>query len=185
MKVKMKKNIGIVVLIVIVCVAIIKSGTSLAYFFADKGHETSYQLAKIDTEIDEDFQQITQQLYTKNPKVKNIGDSDAIVRVRIEITPSSQKDNLEFIDQDNQSQWKQEDDGYYYYQNVLKAGEETDTLFDQVKIKDIEKMEDFDIIVYHEAIQTIVYDEKGNSISSVENNQYQHMKALEVWKYYQ
>lgn len=184
MNAKMRKNIGIVALAVIVILAIVKGGTSLAYFFAEQTHDTTYQLAKIDTEIDEEFKKDDDHLYTKNPKIKNIGPSQAVVRVRVEVTPSSQKDNLEMIDEDQQSRWIHGEDGYYYYQGILEPGQETDSLFDKVQIKDLKKMEDFDIIIYNEAIQTVAYDEKGNEISALENGQYNQEKALSLWKYY-
>lgn len=184
MNMKMRKNIGMAALIIVVIFAVVKGGTSLAYFFADQLHATTYQLAKIDTEIDEEFEKENENLYTKNPKVKNIGSSQAIVRVRIEITPSSQIDNIELIDEDQQSQWIKGEDGYYYYQGILEPEQETDTLFDKVQIKDIDKMEDFDIIIYNEAIQSVAYDKQGNEISALENGQYNQGKALLLWKYY-
>lgn len=187
MNTTMKKNIGILVALVAVVVSVMLIGRSLAYFTSERNHDSQYEVSVIDTHVDEEFEPDPddENMYIKNPRIVNQGESDAIVRVRYEISNSSQKDNVEMIDIDGKSNWKKESDGYYYYQGILPVGESTDTLFDKVKIKDVDKMEDFDIIVYSEAIQTVAYKDDGTELSAKdENGHYVHDKALELWKYY-
>ena len=53
--------------------------------------------------------------------------------------------------------WKTGEDGYYYYQKQLQPGQRTDTVFDNIVIKNIVKKEDlvpFDILVYEESVQS-------------------------------
>ena len=48
-------------------------------------------------------------------------------------------------------------DGYYYYQKQLQPGLRTDTVFDNIVIKNTVKKEDlvpFDILVYEESVQS-------------------------------
>lgn len=183
---KTKKNIGILVLTIAVIFAIVKGGTSLAYFFTQKDHDSNYQLSKIQTEIDEEFTKENETTYQKNPKIKNIGQSDCIVRVKIEISPSSAKENLTLIGLNNNQNWNyNEKDGYYYYQGVLTPNKETESVFNQVVIANIEKMDDFDIIVYNEAIQVSAYNDANEQISALdEYGHYNQESALVLWQYY-
>ena len=53
--------------------------------------------------------------------------------------------------------WKTGEDGYYYYQKQLQPGLRTDTVFDNIVIKNTVKKEDlvpFDILVYEESVQS-------------------------------
>lgn len=52
--------------------------------------------------------------------------------------------------------WILDPDGYYYYQKKVLPGTDTDTVFDNIVIKEKVKKQDlvpFDILVYEEAIQ--------------------------------
>lgn len=185
MNATVKKNISIVVAIIAVVVGVMAISRSLAYFTSEKNHESNYEVAVIDTHIEEEFEKVTEDEYIKTPRILNQGKSDAIVRARVEVSNSTQKNNIEFIDEDEISNWiYNEDDGYYYYQDVLPVDKETDTLFDKVKIKDTNIMEDFEIIVYSEAIQTVAYDDNGNEISALVDGEYNQGAAMKLWKYY-
>lgn len=184
MKTTIKKQLGLATATVAVVIGVMTIGHSLAYFSSEKDHASEYNLAVIDTEIEEEFEKEDEQHYVKNPRITNLGESDAIVRVRVEVTDNTQKDNINFIDEDEENNWLLADDGYYYYQGVLKPNETTDTIFDKVEIKDLDAMKDFDIIVYQEAIQTSAYDENGKEYSALENGVYNQAKAMELWQYY-
>lgn len=58
----------------------------------------------------------------------------------------------------NKTDWrKDEQDGYWYYNSLLKSGETTKPLFTTVTISsDVEEdnLQDFDINVYHESSNT-------------------------------
>ena len=54
------------------------------------------------------------------------------------------------------SNWKTGKDEYYYYQKKLLPGERTETVFDNIVIKNTVKKEEmvpFDILVYEESVQ--------------------------------
>ncbi len=180
---KLIKNLSLIVIAVIAVFSVAKIGTSLAYFFADKNHESTYQLAVIDSKIDEEFKQESVGRFLKNPKIQNIGKDDCIIRVRIEVTPSQQEVLLEGLEGNEKWIFNQED-GYYYYQGVVAPNEKTTELFHHVVIQDVENMENFDIIVYNEAIQTVAYDDNKEMSSLDENGTYNQENALKLWKYY-
>lgn len=186
MNMKTKKSIGILILTIAVIFAVVKGGTSLAYFFSQKNYDSSYQLSKIQTQIDEEFKRESGNIYKKNPKIKNIGENDCVVRVRIVITPSSAEQNLTLDGLYGNEKWAyNKSDGYYYYQGVLATNQVTESIFEKVIIADVEKMADFDIIVYNEAIQVNAYNDAGEKLSALDdNNQYNQQNALKLWQYY-
>ncbi|MEG0275635.1 MAG: hypothetical protein RR630_01255 [Coprobacillus sp.] len=185
MNMKTKKNIGILILTIAVIFAIVKGGTSLAYFFTQKAHDSDYQLSKIQTEIDEEFKQDNANTFTKNPKIKNIGQSDCVVRVKVIVSPSSVEQNLTLDGLYGNEKWtKNETDGYYYYQGVLSPNKATESLFNKVTVV-VDKVSDFDIIVYNEAIQVNAYNDDGKQLSALdENGHYNQANAYKLWQYY-
>lgn len=104
-------------------------------------------------------------------QVKNTGNADALSRVKIEkvwgerrdengkliINPDLSTDNIEIMY--NTDEWLyQEEDGYFYYKNVLHPGDITVSLFDSFKINGEKTNGDYknkqaDIIVTMEMIQ--------------------------------
>lgn len=184
MNINMKKKIAMSIVAVVVMASLVTVGTTYAYFFANKEHSSTYQLAKIDTTIEEEFEKTEKEnTFLKNPKIKNVGESDCIIRVKVAINPSS--NNVELVGLSDNTNWKLNDDGYYYYQGIVTKGNMTTSLFDQVIIKDMKKMEDFDILVYDEAIQTTAYDQDGKKLTAVdETGNYNQANAMSLWKHY-
>lgn len=92
-------------------------------------------------------------------------------------------------------------DGYWYYQGVLPSGNKTLPIFTQVKglTKEVtedekkyykiidefkEDISDFQISIYHESIQAVVYDEEGNEYNALDNGNYSQDKADVLWSKY-
>lgn len=97
--------------------------------------------------------------------------------------------------------WKYQD-GYWYYQGVLPKEGYTLPIFTQItglteKVEDenepyykiidefIDDISDFQISIYHESIQAVVYDENGNEYDALdEYGNYSQTEADKLWSKY-
>lgn len=158
--------------------------------------ENQFTVGIITTEIKESpF--VEGSIIHKDPKVENTGKNDALIRLRVSISP---KEIAEFLEQTKGinydiENWKLEDDGFWYYQKVLPVGESTPALFTEVKgltdengkiIEEFKNLKDFEITFYQEAIQTNINLENGSTLSALdEHGNYNHTNAKELWKHYE
>lgn len=146
----MKKKI-LLAAAVVICLTIAVSGT-LAYFtFEDTAHNVitsggvSIEVVEKtkgegETEVDFPKEGITGVMpgteVSKIVSVKNNGNSEAWVRVKVDatITPAEGEEKLssDVMTYTVSGDWTKEGD-YYYYNNKVPAGESTSILFDTVK----------------------------------------------------
>jgi alternate signal-mediated exported protein len=167
-----KKKIFVITIALIV--GIIGTAATFAIITATAGTVTNtFQVAKVATEIEEEFEGGIRAGSTvkKNPSVKNTGISDVFVRVRITVSPEQTEVMLlngtafsekgkavdgiaterTLYDPDsNGIGWYQGTDGWFYYNSPVAPGQNTENLFDAVKLGDVTK--NFDITVYQEAV---------------------------------
>lgn len=129
----------------------------------------TFTVGNVTTEIDEKFEYDTGTTFTKEPIVVNTGENDCYVRARIVCSPDyvledSSKKALELSEFSND--WTEKEDGFYYYNKVLPAGageaSKTDPIFKKVIVNDT-SIDDFEVTVYQEAVQNILYAEDGTS----------------------
>ncbi len=88
----------------------------------------------------------------KHVTIENTGETSLIVRVKVFYSG----DMVKFTDKENKSV---EVDGWWYYKDILKAGETTSELFVEV-IKENAPEYDFDIVVIEEAERIVYKDGK-------------------------
>jgi len=199
-----KKNIVILAAALLACLMV--GGATLALLTSASGTMTnSFSVSEISTIIEEEIDDNM----GKKPTVKNTGSADCLVRVKVTVNPSdilydktsnpTGKISLDYNTEEelnsneakdsNGTSWKLGDDGYWYYQGVLEAGQTTDTaLFTQVTwlptnadgSLDLSDFEEFDIILYQEAIQT----HAGNEANAIVNGEYNDNAAKKVWEIY-
>ncbi len=173
-----KKN----VLIALLAVLLIGTGVAatLAYLSSETPTLTNtFTVGNVTTKIEEEFKPVDYDLYDKNPKVRNTGENDCYVRVRVVCSPENA---LELLKKDTVN-WE-EKDGYFYYKSILKApgegvpGDVTTPIFEQVQVKEdkIDEIDGFEVTVYQEAVQTIVY--KGNGDAEPITDMY------DIWDWY-
>ena len=164
-----KKN----VLIALLAVLLIGTGVAatLAYLSSETPTLTNtFTVGNVTTKIEEEFKPVDYDLYDKNPKVRNTGENDCYVRVRVVCSPEGAVEPVDF----NSVNWYDRGDGYYYYvgtednKGVLKAstregelGASTEPLFTQIKVIDT-SIDGFEVTVYQEAVQTIFYRQNGD-----------------------
>lgn len=161
----------------------------------------TFFVGSVESEIEEEKPIVDGSIINKNPKVKNKGSVDALVRVRITVSPEelcnptnlNNDDSILKINIDNQS-WEY-DDGYYYYNGVLEAGKTID-VFDEVilntgnsykTIKDLLKdYQEFNIAIYQETISSTATDSSGTEKNPYDNyGNYNFDAAKVIWSIYE
>lgn len=139
-------------------------GATLAFYTNEtQVLNNQFTIANIDTKIEETIERNSDTDFTKEVKVTNTGNAHCLVRVRVEVTPTKEVDNIK-IDGKTVAQWQEDPgndwkyvDGFFYYTKALPENESTASLMNKVNILDPDKMNDFDIIIYQEAVQVAVY----------------------------
>lgn len=191
----------------IVCGALLLTigvGATFAYLQQRSNELTNtFKVADVDTEIDEPDMEPDGSNIKKEPSVKNIGKTDAIIRVRCVVSPEDMltKDEINYndelndisaVDPDIEGNWINGGDGYWYYQAVIPAGKETEPLFTEIKgvivsnsdgtYSFAEGYDDFEITVYQEAVQATVTKSDGTVLSALDQNgNYNQTNAKEIW----
>lgn len=142
-----------------------------------------FTVAKMSTEIEEEIEGMV-----KKPAVKNTGTSDCLVRMRYTVSPENLGNPpILTVEADGKGVWVLAEDGFYYYQGILKASQTTPQLELGVTVRDgvtIEELQDADITIYQESIQTIAADSEGNTISALVDGRYDSGNASKLWEIY-
>ena len=141
----MKKKLAVLA-IILICLSSVSMGT-MAYFTAEETAHNIITTSGIDIELEEwtdegkPFEDVSGVVpgaqISKIVQVRNTGETSAYVRVKVDETFSFAVKGEEEVDWSlitidyNVSDWTLED-GYYYYDHVLKSGEATVPLFTKV-----------------------------------------------------
>ena len=134
---------------------------SVAYAYLIDRQETVNRIHVVEnrTHMEEEFEQPHDhgpgQVIKKKPCIVN--DSVIPVYIRVRVQFSNRKAEEQCQPLKINSGWKAEEDGYYYYQKTLGPGEKTETIFDNIVIKNTvnkEELVPFDILVYEESVQS-------------------------------
>lgn len=197
----MKKVNKVVIKIIAISSLVIASfGITLAYLNKTSTPLTNaFEVGSVETEIKEDPPTIDEDdktIINKKPIIENTGDSDALIRVRITVSPTNLwnpegTENTIKLNIDT-SKWIY-NNGYYYYNGILKSKDDANhsiEVFSQVTgvTNDdgtiISGMESFEISIYHESIQTKVVD--GNSTYDCYdgNGDFDINECYTVWGFY-
>lgn len=126
-----------------------------AYLTDQEWKENQLGIGWNDVEIKEDFPVPDPQRkeIKKEVSFTNTGPVDCFVRAKLVFSSSQIQDAVSL--NLNTDDWKQETDGYYYFQRPVSSGEETDKLLYGITIeKDVEQEEkNFSLAVYVETVQ--------------------------------
>lgn len=220
MLLKIKKHKLMFVTTVFLIFAIITVSATLGFQYAvTDSLDNTFELGEITTEIKEETS-VANGVINKNPSVKNEGPNDALIRMRVNISPSIVKEYLEDrIDynkdeniydsnKDNDKAFwvYNEEDGFWYYNRVVKKDQSTEPLFTKIKgvVDDNGKItdkfkeligndDDFEITLYQEAVQTVVYGNNGQiyeengikaDVSSLDYIDVSSNKVKLIWSLY-
>lgn len=167
----MKKKILALCLVVVLAVTAV-TGATLAYFTDTDDATNTITVGNVDIDLtepkwDEQGSEDAPEVYpgealAKDPTVTNIGANPCFVRVSVTgldcLAPAGNITlRTDYVDGKLGDNWVLYEDGYYYYTEVLAAGETTDALFDQIVIPtDLENGDgetEFNIDVVAEAVQ--------------------------------
>lgn len=139
--------------------------SAMAYFttYAEAKGGVQIHMGFTDTEIEE-----TVESGQKEIQIKNTGDYDCYVRVKA-LTGDTYKDKIEYVEEDGSGKWTPGADGYYYYSDVVAAGEMTSQLNVKITWPAEEEATDFNVIIIQESTQ-VRYDENGEPYADWEAN---------------
>ena len=157
----MKKSYKtILICIIIFCIAMVSTGI-YAYLTYQKNNDDIVLLAYNEIKIDEIYEpplKIEKGIsFKKEPQIKNIGNSDCYLRIKALVSDSRIEKDLS-IDFNYNDYKYNENDGYYYYNDVLRPQNIAKPLFTNISINnnaDDLVLDGFDIYVYAESVQTI------------------------------
>ncbi len=175
------------ILLISASVLIFLGIANIVAFFSSEDYSTNRFTAKqvpetyVKIAVTENFNppsSKTDEPFTKDVKISNIGTELCYVRVRLEFSTLIYRkitylssDGINYVKADNYTtslpvNWIYHD-GFYYYTNLLQKGASTESLFKKVKVAFSEALspteEEFDIFVYAEAVGAV--DENGEIIT--------------------
>lgn len=130
---------------------------SFSYITSEDEKTNRFKPGETEIDISEEFiipvNPVPGDRMTKSPKVENTGNTDCYVRARVLFSDSRV---LEYVDYpDINPEWVYGEDGFYYYTKLLKRGDTSESIFDELYFKKEVPDDglDFEIIVYSEAIE--------------------------------
>ena len=130
-------------------------GTSHSYLTANDTVENVLDTCHVKAPVIEDFTVPDQiqpgDIIKKSPRMKNTGDTASYVRMRYVFSNSKAQQMCEEVQV--HAGWNKKEDGFYYRNELLQPGEETESLFDEIVIKEnAESIPQFSVLVYGEAV---------------------------------
>jgi hypothetical protein len=123
----MKKNLksALIAAVLVACFAAGMVGGTYSYF-TDTGKTTT--AASVPSQATSIVEPGDMTLETKNAAIRNTGNENCYVRVRMDVNFEYLKDYVSISTELNDG-WTLKADGYYYYGTVLAPGEQTPNLF--------------------------------------------------------
>lgn len=168
----MKKNKKIIITCITVMILAISSVVTYAYFTAKSQKTNNIILGYNKIQLKENFIPPLKMdkgiSFVKEPYVENTGNVDCYVRLKSVVSDSRVEKYLSINYNDKDFTYN-EQDGYWYYNKVIKPEEVTEKLFTIVSIAedaDDRVLEGFDIYVYAESVQTV----EGKTMNEVWSN---------------
>lgn len=171
---------------IIILAAFLGLEATLAYFVYQKHLENWFRIGHNEITVTEEYDPPDEIVpgeeteFRKAVQVENTGDVPCYTRVRLEYSDSDMKEyctNIlgtssakateweKYVEEFTGGRWIHGNDGFYYYTEILEAGEKTDLLLEKVKVsvpkEDAAKLKNFEIYVYAESVQTMVNEPDG------------------------
>lgn len=95
----------------------------------------------------------------KTVAVENTSQYDAFVRVK---AIYSENFSATLTEEAKANGWSVNEDGYYYYSDIIAAGETSKELKLQIEVKDETIADQFNVVIVEEATK-VIYDAEGNT----------------------
>ena len=153
----LKSKIFWLAMVAVVFVGSVSVPSAMAYFTTYVEAQGGYEITLGDeTEIEEDVKDMT-----KSISIKNTGETDCYVRVKVFCGSQLNITYSGAVDGSGNQYWTLDNDGYWYYKDILKTGESSEVL--NAKINLPEDYEDtFNVIVVQECTP-VLYKEDGST----------------------
>lgn len=197
----MKKSKRILSALLLVSAACV--GLTLAYLKTNTGALTNkFTIGEVTTVIEED-PKVNESTIEKDPKVVNLGPNDCLVRMRVTVSPKEIADYLEagkHINYNTNKWTYNNNDGFWYYQGIVPFSttdsslNQTEELFTKVTgltdengqiVEAFQDVKNFQITLYQESVQAVVWDENGKSYSAYNDDRtYNEEGAATIWSMY-
>ncbi len=165
----MKKRNAVIIVLASLFVVVMSIGITLAYLSDKKEVENSIYITEGNVSIIESFPTVSEQhmenSFTKEVKVKK-NDGNEVSWSVFKTTPST---DWEYV-AEGASGYDAKMQGYFYYKKVVPVNGETSLLIKGVNVdyngdnntdSNIDKIQDFEMIVYTETVQTTEIDASG------------------------
>ena len=163
----MKRTISGWILAVVILLSAWSAAGVFAYFTGGDRITNRIGVGYNDVEIREEFPDPDpeDEEITKKVSFVNTGPVDCFARAKLVFGSQEAEDAVRM--QMNGGQWKQEADGYYYYQKTLAPGEETEELLLALNVEgEISQEEkEFDLTVYVETVQALAGEDPLTAFS--------------------
>jgi hypothetical protein len=158
MKNKLLKNktFWLATIAVVLC-ASVSVPSAMAYFTTYVKAEGGYEITLGDeTEIEEDVKDMT-----KSISIKNTGETDCYVRVKVFCGSELNITYSGAVDDSGNQYWTLDDDGYWYYKDILKVGSSSEVLNAKINLPEDYK-DKFNVVVVQECTP-VLYKEDGTA----------------------
>lgn len=164
-------------------VSILAVSNTTAYFSDNDDQENQFTVGVNTITINEDYIPPDSiepgTVILKNPSVECIQEDGAVncyTRIWCEFS-DSKADEIMTLDIDTEN-WVLEDDGFYYYINILEPGESTSPLFTKITVDEETTQETIDEI---DELDLIVYAESCQARSTTGDYFYDYVDAWDYW----
>lgn len=173
----MKKKIFFL-LTALICLLMITAEDTTAYLMDAEEKVNTFVIGNNEITIEELFDPPQKgQTTVKKPVIKNIGMTDCYVRARILLSDSRAADYFSYEKDPSfgfqENVWDEAEDGWLYYQPVLKIGETTAPLFTHIRLSDSipDLFLGFRIDVVCESVQSEGFQNSQEAFSALEGGQ--------------
>lgn len=155
-------------ILAVAAVFCLSSSFAIYAYFIDSDQKTNrFGVGYNDVEIREEFPEPEpeDEEITKKVSFVNTGPVSCFARAKLVFGSQEAEDAVGM--KLNETQWKQEQDGYYYYQKLLMPGEETEELLTSLHIEGVISQEEkaFDLTVYVETVQALAGEDPFTAFS--------------------
>lgn len=111
----------------------------------------------------------------KTPRAVNLGSVDCYVRAKVLLSDSRAESNLTFYDRGKEGfhpKWKQEEDGWLYYEEILRDEEESEPIFSHIQLEQDMPAEygEVSVDVVFESVQAEGFSDPVAAFTAVEGN---------------
>lgn len=181
---KFRKWAAIIAVLFTVTAVLCGIGSVMAYLADGDKAENPFSIGNNTITVEEPFEPVVPGKKTvKRPSAVNTGTIDCYVRAKILLSDSRAGSYITYYHNStkgmNVKDWKQDLDGWLYYNRSIAPGEQTPALFTHIELKQEipEGMKDVAIDVVFESVQSDGFEDPKTAFQSIEGNRNNRKEA--------